>query len=79
MAPQFNSLQMWKEGIGSHIWIVLASGLCPEVTNITSRWNHWIADANFSSVMMIVKAHLERISTRLNKPEFLGQHSEQLP
>lgn len=50
--PQSNSLQLLRRWeVGNGIWLVLASGLSPEVTNITSRWNHVLAGANFSGAL----------------------------
>ena len=39
---QFSSPQMWKGGVGSGTWIVLASRVCPEVTTVTSGWKPWM-------------------------------------
>ena len=36
--PQFSSPQLWKGGVGSGTWIVLASRVCSEVTTVTSGW-----------------------------------------
>lgn len=77
---QSNFLMLVWGGMGSGIWLVLASGLCLDVINITSRWKHLLSGANFSSSsVLILEACLTRVSTRWKKLELLGHYSKQLP
>ena len=56
---------MWKGGVGSGTWIVLASGVCPEVTTVTSAWKPWMLVQTSPALWGLQKHACPVVSVRL--------------
>ena len=71
---QFSSPQMWKGGVGSGTWIVLASRVCPEVTTVTSGWKPWMPVETSPALWGLQKHACSVISVRLFATPWTAAH-----